>query len=79
MRPVNMRERPTHVGCAGTSSAGRWWCAAAWLVALGGAVWVAVPYFKSERSPVSQKILFLCLLGLILYELTKAGRGGRGG
>jgi hypothetical protein len=72
-----MRKRATALTRAGASPAA-WGYVAALLATLGGAVWVVAAYFKPAWSSVSQEILFLCLLALILYELTKAGRAGRG-
>jgi hypothetical protein len=76
--PLKIRKRATVVTHDGISAA-TWWRVAASLALLAGAVWVAAPYFKPGGASLSQRILFLCLLALILYELAKVGRAGRVG
>lgn len=78
MPPLKIRKSATvltHDGMSATT----WWRVAASLAVLVGAAWVAAPHFKLGGASLSQKILFLCLLALILYELTKVGRAGRRG
>ncbi len=76
MPPLKIRKSAT-VSTRAEISAAVWWRVAASLATLVGAGWAAAPYFKPGGASLSQRILFLCLLALILYELTKVGRAGR--